>query len=119
MKGVYLLHFETRLHHAGHYLGYSSCLKLRLNAHFAGNSAKLIHAVSLKGIRFSVVRLWIGGDRTLERKLHLQKNSPKLCPVCQKRVAPGYSIDVKRTVFDKAPPHLGSHTGRRKPMKTV
>jgi hypothetical protein len=94
-------------------------LKQRLNAHFAGNSAKLIHAVSVKGIRFQCVRLWIGGDRALERRLKNQHNGPKLCPICQKRVAPGYSLDIKREVFDKAPPALANHTGRRKPMQTV
>ena len=105
MQGCYLLHFESKLaNHAQHYTGFSTNLAARIAAHEAGNSAKLVHAMSLAGIRFVVARLWIDGDRTLERRLKNQKNGPRLCPICQKKVAPGYSVDVKRALFEKAIP---------------
>ncbi len=80
MEGCYLIHFENKLHHAVHYLGWSSCLKQRLVAHFAGNSAKLIHAVSLKGIRFSVVRLWIGGESRAGAQIESAEERAALVP---------------------------------------
>jgi hypothetical protein len=75
--------------------------------------------MSLKGIRFVVARLWIGGDRTLERRLKNQKNGPRLCPICQKKVAPGYSIDVKQALCVKLKPSLATHQGKRRPLATI
>ncbi len=119
MKGCYLLHFETPFHHARHYVGWSSNIALRIQGHERGNSAKLIHAISVAGIRFQVVRLWIDTDRAYERRLHNRHNSPRLCPVCSGKCAPGYSVDVKRTLFEKGPPALGSRQGKRRPLEVL
>ena len=76
MQGCYLLHFESKLaNHAQHYTGFSTNLAARIAAHEAGNSAKLVHAMTAAGIRFVVARLWIGADRTLEG-VELRKLSP-------------------------------------------
>lgn len=67
---VYLIHFERKLHHAQHYLGFAGgdlmqCIEL----HRANQGAKLLAAVNNNGIYWKVVRVWQKGDRTLERKL--------------------------------------------------
>lgn len=118
MEGCYLLHFETPFHHARHYVGWSSNIALRLRAHEAGNSAKLIHAISVAGIRFQVVRLWLDTDRTFERRLHNRHNSPRECPVCSGKCTSGYSVDVKRALFERVTPQLSSYQGKRRPIQT-
>ncbi len=83
---VYLIHFETKLHHAGHYLGFSDALRLRIACHEHGNGAKLMTAVARNDIRWCVSKVWLDGDRTL------------------------------KITFQKGPPALAEHQGKRKPM---
>ena len=83
---VYLLHFQTKYHHAGHYLGSTNSLKKRLAEHKSGHGARLMAVVSDAGIGFELARTWDGG-RTLEKKLKQQKNGKRLCPICQKTEA--------------------------------
>ncbi len=113
---VYLIHFETKLHHAGHYLGFSDALRLRIACHEHGNGAKLMTAVARNDIRWCVSKVWLDGDRTLERRLKMRKNGPDLCPICTGAVLPGYSVDVRKITFQKGPPALAEHQGKRKPM---
>lgn len=81
---IYLLHFEKKLHHAGHYLGFcEDDLEARLDRHRKGQGARLLEVVVAAGIDFSVARTW-KGDRHFERKLKNQKNARRLCPICQK-----------------------------------
>src|SRR3954471_5078030 len=83
---VYLIHFESRLKHAGHYLGYSDDLDRRMTQHQSGNGARLMEVIAAAGIAWKVVRAW-RGDRSLERLLKRRKNTPRqLCPVCRGRV---------------------------------
>jgi predicted GIY-YIG superfamily endonuclease len=118
MCAVYLLHFERKLAgHAGHYCGYTSNLRARVAAHEAGDSAKLIEAITRNDIRFVVCRVWPDGDRDLERKIKQANNGPRFCPICCGDVPPGYAIDVKRLTFQRAAPALESHQGKRRPMK--
>ncbi len=85
MGTVYLIHFKKKLHHAGHYLGYSeNGLEKRLERHKAGNGSKLMSAIEKAGIGWEVVRVWENVDRNFERRLKNGKNSPKLCPICKK-----------------------------------
>jgi predicted GIY-YIG superfamily endonuclease len=118
IAGCYLLHFEQKLAgRAGHYIGFSENLACRIAAHEAGDSAKLMEACSRNGIRFVVSRVWLNGDRALERKLHRQKNAAKrLCPICRGQVHPGYSVDVRALTGRRSPPVLASHQGKRRPM---
>ena len=80
---IYLLHFERRLHHAGHYLGFvESDLERRLEEHRTGRGSRLMAAIVAAGIGFVLVRTW-EGDRHLERKLKKCHHVPnRLCPVC-------------------------------------
>jgi hypothetical protein len=87
---LYLIHFAKPLHHARHYLGYSTdenSLPVRLERHASGQGAKLMAAVARAGIGFQVVRTWPDGTRADERRLKNQKNAPaRLCPVCREGV---------------------------------
>lgn len=87
---VYLLHFDDKIGDianprgaAQHYLGYTSNLDSRLDQHARGRSgAGIVRAFYEAGISFIVARTWTG-DRSLERRLKNQKNSPRLCPICK------------------------------------
>ncbi len=79
---VYLLHFDRPLHHARHYMGWTSNLQERLQRHREGSDARLMQAVQAAGISWRLSRTW-PGDRGLERKLKRQKNGPRLCPICR------------------------------------
>ena len=81
---VYLIHFEEKLHHVQHYIGFvEKNLKQRVKKHKNNKGAKLLIAVNLKGIQWEVVRVWEEGDRTLERKLKNCKKARCFCPVCR------------------------------------
>ena len=43
---VYLIHFETRLKHARHYLGYCDDLGRRMAQHRSGNGARLMEVIT-------------------------------------------------------------------------
>ncbi|RPD44078.1 endonuclease [Paracnuella aquatica] len=80
---VYLIHFQDKLHHAQHYLGFvETNLAQRIQLHLSNRGAKLIAAVNNQGIRWQVVRVWHKGDRNLERKLKNYKKSRCFCPIC-------------------------------------
>jgi predicted GIY-YIG superfamily endonuclease len=99
---VYLIHFETRLHHAGHYVGWTGRrLRLRLDKHAAGQGARLMEVIRDAGIGWRLARTW-RGDRALERKIKRRHEAPRLCPICiGKRVrcaayrSPGQDQDEK------------------------
>jgi hypothetical protein len=79
---IYLLHYDSPLHHAQHYLG--SCDDAqRIQDHGNGTSrARLPQVFCQLGVQFIVARTWEGG-RTGERKLKNQKNARVLCPICR------------------------------------
>ena len=83
MATVYLIHFERKYKHAGHYLGYTDNLEERLERHRAGNGARLMEVIKKAGIGWELARTWPGG-RALERQLKRRHNSPQLCPICQR-----------------------------------
>jgi predicted GIY-YIG superfamily endonuclease len=113
---VYLIHFETPYKHAKHYLGYSDDLAGRLACHAHGNGAKLMAVIARNDIRWVVSRVWLRGDRSLERRLKNYHSGVKLCPICQGRVYAGYSVNVKQLLFQKGLPPLATHQGKRQPM---
>ena len=113
---VYLIHFEQPYKHARHYLGYSDNLAARIAAHEHGNGARLMSVISRNDIRWVVARVWPNGGPDLERKLKRHHGSCDLCPICAGRVHPGYVVDIKQMLFERAAPALGSHQGKRRPM---
>jgi predicted GIY-YIG superfamily endonuclease len=84
---VYLIHFETKYKHSGHYLGYvSRRLDKRLQKHKWGLGARLLQVLKENGIRWKLVRVWVDGDRVLERKLKQRGGAARICPVCNSRI---------------------------------
>ena len=84
---VYLIHFNTPLHHARHYLGFcENGIKQRFERHKASQGAKLLKALNEKGIGYRIVRIWRHVDRNFERSLKNKKSTPKLCPICNPKV---------------------------------
>jgi len=78
---VYLIHFEKKLAHAQHYIGYSHDIDGRMNAHKKGRGARLMTVIREKGIDWELARTWVA-DRNFERSLKNRKNAPSLCPIC-------------------------------------
>lgn len=87
---VYLIHFERpigsgRFGQAQHYIGFTrgeETLDARMEHHRAGTGARLMHAVTLAGIPWSVARVWVDGSRNFERELKDMHAGNRLCPTC-------------------------------------
>ena len=95
---VYLLHLDPAYKHARHYVGWTSNLDERLEAHRAGRGARLLEAVKEAGGSFHLARTW-PGSRSLERAIKDRKEAPKLCPDCSpspKPLARGRSASASR-----------------------
>lgn len=84
MTGLYLLHFTPRYRHAGHYLGWALDIERRVGEHMRGgaHASPLVRAAARDG-RVGLVRVWVNGDRTLERRLKRQGGLSRHCPVCR------------------------------------
>ena len=78
---VYLLHFERRYAHAGHYTGWTGDLTARLAEHAAGRGARLLAVITSAGIGWRLARTWVG-PRSLERSLKAQGGASRRCPIC-------------------------------------
>jgi predicted GIY-YIG superfamily endonuclease len=84
--GVYLLHFDTNLAHARHYLGYAADIDRRLAEHAAGQGARITAVCRERHITWRLVRTW-AGTRQVERRLKRQHHGPRLCPICNPALA--------------------------------
>lgn len=80
---VYLIHMDSKIHHAQHYIGWSKHLKKRIAHHRKGTGAKLLAAAVERGINFDVARTWKNADGHFERKLKNRKKARLLCPTCR------------------------------------
>ena len=67
---------------AGHYAGYTDNLMDRLFKHYDGRGARFTQVCVLRGVEFSLGRVWEGADREFERKVKNYKNAPLLCTIC-------------------------------------
>jgi len=85
---VYLLHFDKKYKHAGHYLGWTNNLQKRLQQHKDGTRERcvLTHVLKLNGIGWKCVRTW-EGTRARELTIKSYKNNRRLCPVCDANAA--------------------------------
>lgn len=79
---AYLVHLHAPFGHAQHYLGWSEQHALRLGHHARGTGSNLLRHVNAAGITWSLVRLWPGATRTVERQLHDRGGAARLCPFC-------------------------------------
>jgi predicted GIY-YIG superfamily endonuclease len=84
---VYLIHFEKKIGHAQHYIGfcYDERFAARIHHHEKGTGSRLLKAVNEAGIKWSVVRQWPNEDGNFERKLKNKKKASLLCPICLKQ----------------------------------
>jgi predicted GIY-YIG superfamily endonuclease len=78
---IYLLHFSSAYHHARHYVGFTTDLASRLDAHQRGDGARLLEVIGAAGIGFELARTW-SGTRHDERAIKNRKAAPRLCPTC-------------------------------------
>lgn len=85
MEGVYLLHFEPRYEHAGHYLGWAKDVGRRYREHTSGSSAgaNLVRVAVEAGCDVSLARVWRFADRHFERRLKRQGGLSRHCPICR------------------------------------
>ncbi len=82
---IYLLHIQPCYKHARHYLGITKDLDARLQLHREGRAARLTQVCVESGRVLQLVRTW-EGSRDDERRLKNQKNSPRLCPLCNPKL---------------------------------
>lgn len=84
---VYLIHFQEKLHHAQHYIGFvaggNKALENRWLQHVNNCGAKILRACNLVGIEYEIVKVWRKGDRSFERWLKKKKKARCMCPVCK------------------------------------
>jgi hypothetical protein len=84
---VYLVHFDSPLSHARHYVGFcerEDGLDSRFEYHAKGRGSRLLAALTKAGGKFTLVRLW-RGTRNDERALKRRKNTPAYCPRCAEK----------------------------------
>lgn len=103
---LYLLHFDQRLHHAGHYLGSSEHLIARLARHDDGTGARLTQVLVEKGITWHVSGLWVPHQacplhiREIERISKRRHNGASYCPECSSRsVTPYWTLSYPVQYF--------------------
>jgi predicted GIY-YIG superfamily endonuclease len=87
VEGCYLLHFDSKVHGAQHYLGWSVHIARRIRQHLKGDGARLVRQALRAGICVELVRVWTSADRKYERVLKVR--APKsYCPKCRRRPEP-------------------------------
>lgn len=79
---VYLIHFDRRYQHAGHYCGWTENLAARLARHAAGDGARLLAVIHQADISWCLARVW-PGTRERERQLKRQGGAARRCPLCR------------------------------------
>jgi predicted GIY-YIG superfamily endonuclease len=87
---VYLIHFQSNLNHARHYVGYAEHVAQRLAHHKNGTGARILAVCNERGIGYDLARTWEGAGRGFERKLKRCKNAARYCPVCNGEHARDY-----------------------------
>ena len=108
---VYLLHFDQRYEHAGHYTGFAegSGLLNRLGEHAAGRGARLVEVITQAGISFRLARTWPGVTRARERQLKQQGGASRRCPICHdERASHGHGRDQAALRSAQAVPTRGT-----------
>jgi hypothetical protein len=82
---VYLLHFEHRYEHAGHYTGHADDFDERVAEQASGDSraARLMQVINQAGIGFRLARVWPGASKAYERSLKNSGGASRYCPICQ------------------------------------
>lgn len=82
---IYMYHFDERYPNGRrpqHYIGFAKDVEYRELRHLAGRGAKLLKAVTEKGIGWTLVKVWVG-DRYLERRLKKNGHFDRHCVICK------------------------------------
>ena len=82
---VYILHLNTPLAHARHYVGWSKneqTLSARLDHHATGHGARFTKVCVERGITWQLAAT-LPGDRNDERALKNKKHTARYCPICK------------------------------------
>lgn len=92
---VYVLHFDTPIEHARHYIGSTHHLSERVFAHAIGRGANLTKVAFFRGIGFQlgyVGRAKSISPRSLERRAKHWHGAEEFCSICcagRNRAVPG------------------------------
>jgi predicted GIY-YIG superfamily endonuclease len=79
---VYILHLQTPLKHAHHYVGFAKNVDERIAHHRNGTGARFTQVCNELGITYEVARVFKGKGRNFERKLKNTNNTKRYCPIC-------------------------------------
>lgn len=79
---VYILHLNTPLGHARHYVGWAKKVNKRFEHHKNGCGARFTQVCVERGIDFVLARVFEGADKSFERKLKNTNNTKDYCPIC-------------------------------------
>lgn len=122
---IYVLHFDTPLAHAQHYIGCTNRLANRLEAHANGAGSRLTKELNSRAIEWRLGALLTctrDRMRALERGLKDQKNAARYCHLCteQPSAFPGtthYPLEMLAFATDsaslrRAAPHKNVQTVR-------
>lgn len=94
---VYLLHFDRKLAHAQHYIGWTEqSPEYRLQDHLnnRNRAARIVVAAVAAGIGVTIARVWPGETRSFERALKKRANAPRICPLCRAAKAASSSAEM-------------------------
>lgn len=83
---VYIIHLETPLGHAKHYVGWAINPEARIAHHANGSGSTLMRAVQQAGIEWHVSQVIEGVDRYFERYLKNRGSATQYCPCCRGKV---------------------------------
>jgi predicted GIY-YIG superfamily endonuclease/ribosomal protein S18 acetylase RimI-like enzyme len=118
MAFIYVIHFDTKLAHAAHYIGCTESLRQRLEAHASGTGARLMEVLLENKISWQLGGLYQTTHtnmRRLERQLKNQHNSARFCEICTKQQStfPGckqYSVGL--VTFGRTSKELSRTAGK-------
>lgn len=91
MAFIYLLHFDTPLSHAEHYVGCTEHLHERLMIHASGRGANLTKVLAANGAPWRLAALGLcshSAMKRVERTLKDSRNVPRYCPICNPENTP-------------------------------
>lgn len=91
-RGLYLLHFEPRYRHAGHYLGYAKrsirdyARQVIAGTRFAPHP--LVEHALLAGCTVTIAAVYPGHDRADRRRMRARGSLARICPICLEELHP-------------------------------
>ncbi|MCK5021210.1 MAG: hypothetical protein KAS32_29640 [Candidatus Peribacteraceae bacterium] len=74
----YLIHFDGKVHHAQHFIGWRE----NPDAAYIDHNAKILVSCRKRGIDYRIVREWPLAPEEFADRLKERKNGRVLCPVC-------------------------------------